>query len=128
MVIETVVCPCRVGGIPDKCYGGGTHEKPLHAFVDCWADCICKGVGRIPVQKPRRAIEITITIGADTPRNVLDALNSIEFNIMEHGDDMNINSVSGGTSDSYEIHGSHKPEITHDMYFEQLNKYLGKEE
>ncbi len=78
--------------------------------------------------KPRRAIEITITIGADTPSDVRGALNAIEFNISEHGEDMNLNIVSGGPSSGYTIGGKHNPEITHDMYFEQLNKYLGKDD
>jgi len=76
------------------------------------------------VDKPRRAIEITITVSADTTRDVRSALRAMELNISDRGDELNGCLIAGAPTYSYEINGTHNPEITHDMYFEQLNKSI----
>lgn len=73
-------------------------------------------------KQPRRAFELTITIGADTWRSVEDELAFLAIHIPDHGP--KCDSVMGGPCRNHIVSIHHDPEMTHDRYHEELQAYL----
>ncbi len=73
--------------------------------------------------KPKRCVELTIQIGADTLKDAVAALSHImyEFDRPDHPlRDM----VSGSPSSNFLTHVEVRPAQTHEEYFRQLDEYL----
>ena len=72
--------------------------------------------------RPHRAFEIDIHIGADTWEDAASEVERVMQHIIEHGQQCGM--VSGGPSAGSAVTIVHRPEMTHDRYFEQLDAHL----
>lgn len=72
--------------------------------------------------RPHRAFEIDIHIGADTWEDAADEVERVMQHIIEHGQQCGM--ASGGYSTGASVTIVHRPEMTHDRYFEQLDAHL----
>lgn len=75
-----------------------------------------------PSGPPERRHEVRITIGADTWDDVIAALRHIEFIFHSNGPGRNL--TSGGYSSSITAVDKTNEDVTHDSYFEQVEKWL----
>jgi len=73
------------------------------------------------MERPKRAYQFSIEVGADTPEEMAWAIKQIASDIREN---INCGTVSGGPSSGWSITLSHTPEKTHDQYIEELKTYL----
>jgi hypothetical protein len=73
--------------------------------------------------KPRRRIELKLTIGADNWDALRGALKSIQTEVAIHGR-LSTSGVSGGYDSGWVYECSERPEITHDSWAADLNNYL----
>lgn len=82
--------------------------------------------------KPHRRFVLKLEIGGDTWRDVLGELNhrlfTLETEQPKYGPDKGWNGASGGpgSGSSTEVMVDH--EMTHERYFEQIQKYLAERE
>ena len=72
--------------------------------------------------RPHRAFEIDIHIGADTWEDAAREIARVLSHVVEHGQQCSL--ASGGPSSGASVTIRHRPEMTHDKYFEQLDAYL----
>jgi hypothetical protein len=75
------------------------------------------------MEKPRRRIELKLTIGADNWDALRGALKSIQTKIAISGS-LSTSSVSGGYDSGWIYECSERSEITHESWAEDLNAYL----
>jgi hypothetical protein len=75
-------------------------------------------------ETPRRSHVVTIKIGADTWDDILTALRTILTDQELNGPYPTV--ASGGSSFGYVWEHDHDPGITHDSYFEAIEKERGK--
>jgi hypothetical protein len=75
------------------------------------------------MNKPERRICLNIDIDADTVEDAVGELKSLIIKMLHRGEE-DIHSVSGGNSTGSIITMKVNPEITHDTFIEELNKYL----
>lgn len=75
------------------------------------------------MDKPNRRYEMTLTLGADSIRDIQGALKSIIFDL-EKVEDRPHFAVSGGPDSSYTLEIKFYPEQSHDHYFEQITEFL----
>ena len=73
-------------------------------------------------ERPQRCYTLDISIGADDWQGVVDDLRHLTSHIEDCGP--KCSSVMGGSSSGYTVTVTHRPDMTHDKYFEELNKYL----
>lgn len=73
--------------------------------------------------KPKRTFELTLTIGADTLDDLRSNLRSILIDL-DREDVTDYSSVSGGYQSNHILKIEHSPTVTHDSYFEALEKHL----
>lgn len=73
-------------------------------------------------EKPKRAFEVTLKIGADSWKDVIDQVDHLGFVLEQSGP--KCSSVSGGPSSNHSVEVVHNPEQTHDKYFSQLDDFL----
>lgn len=76
-------------------------------------------------QRPKRAYQFTIEVGADTPKDMALALRQIAEDI---ADNINCGTVSGGVSSGWSITPDHAPGKTHDDWEAELKAYLDAKE
>jgi hypothetical protein len=74
-------------------------------------------------EKPRRRIEVKLTISADDWDALRGALDSIERQIAQNGG-LPGTSISGGYDRGWILECSEKPEITHDSWYADLTAHL----
>ena len=72
--------------------------------------------------RPHRAFEIDIHIGADTWEDAAREVERVMQHIIECGERGCM--ASGGCSMGASVTIVHRPEMTHDRYFEQLDAHL----
>ena len=72
--------------------------------------------------RPHRAFEIDIHIGSDTWEDAAREVERVLSHVVEHGQRCGL--VSGGYSTGASVTIVHRPEMTHDRYFEQLDAHL----
>lgn len=70
---------------------------------------------------PRRAFVFELKIGADTRNDLIGALRQLEFEI---GAEQLTEGTSGGYSSGYTYKLDVDESITHDGYFDALDRYL----
>lgn len=75
------------------------------------------------MEKPKRRIQLNIDIGADSIDAAIHDLKQIIFEMTVRGED-NMNTVSGGYSSGNTVRLIVNPDVDHDSYVEELNKYL----
>jgi hypothetical protein len=73
--------------------------------------------------RPQRAVTMTLIIGADTRRDMSDALEQLAFDIAA-GQINGPSGCSGGSGSGYSYSFSAKDGPTHDEYVAQLAAYL----
>ena len=73
-------------------------------------------------QGPRRRWEVRITVGGDTWDDVKWQLRDLLPHIEDHGPECK--SVSGSPSSNHVVYVLHDPEMTHERYHEELDRYL----
>lgn len=71
---------------------------------------------------PRRKYQAILTVSGDSWEDVSREIKFVCNEVIQHGEDCN--SVSGGMSTSHIVHIIVDPNMTHDIYIEQLSKYL----
>ena len=71
--------------------------------------------------RPKRAYQFTIEVGADTPKEMVWALEQIVQDINEN---INASTVSGGPSSGWFITPNHTPDKTHEQYIEELEAWI----
>jgi len=76
--------------------------------------------------KPRRSVEMVITIGADSRRELARALRFMAAEI-ERREINGPNGCSGAPNAGYHYTFSEDPAITHESYFKALDQYLARE-
>jgi len=76
---------------------------------------------------PRRRIEATIRISADSWSDMAGALHCLETEIARTGS-LSTSSVSGGYSHGWIVETSEDETITHDTWVYSLNAYLANED
>lgn len=74
------------------------------------------------VEKPKRAFEVEIRVGGDTWEDVARHLRDLMIHIEDHGP--RCSSVSGGPSVGSYVDIVERPEMTHERYHEELERYL----
>lgn len=74
-------------------------------------------------RKPRRRIEATLRISADSWRDLQGALRCLETEIAQSGR-LSASSVSGGYSFGWIVETSEDESITHDSWAAELHEYL----
>lgn len=74
------------------------------------------------VDAPRRRVELTIKIGADSWREAAGALADLEHRILAEGAITNL--VSGGWSSGYSVTGSEDTKQTGDKYRKENAEYV----
>lgn len=79
----------------------------------------------MPPVRPRRAVTMTLTIGADTRLEMALALQHLAFEI-EAGQINGPSGCSGGPFSGYSYDFTAAEHPTHDEYIAQLNAYLEK--
>ena len=72
--------------------------------------------------RPHRAFEIDIHIGADTWEDAADEVERVMRHIIGCGQQCGL--AYGGYSTGASVMIVHRPEMTHDRYFEQLDAHL----
>ena len=100
------------------------HESVCSTIASALRDAAKVADGHVPAaSRPKRAYQFTIEVGADTPKEMIWALEQIVRDI-----DRNIDTraVSGGPSSGWVIEPDHTPGKTHDQYIEELEAYIGR--
>lgn len=75
--------------------------------------------------KPKRAVEVTLRIGADDWASVRDDLDHLLYRLVAEGELRS--SIKGGDSSGYILDVELHPEMTHDRYHAELDAYLADE-
>lgn len=78
------------------------------------------------MERPHRAYEIDIHIGADDWKSALWQIRDVLRHIEDHGEECSL--VSGGSDSGATVTITKRPEMTHDRYFADLNAYLDARE
>ena len=71
--------------------------------------------------KPKRCYDITVRVGADTWEDAARELERVALHVVDHGPECN--QVSGGPDSGSWVHIDHNPEMTHDRYFEDVERF-----
>lgn len=74
--------------------------------------------------KPKRTYELALTIGADTLDDLRSNLRSISIELDRRDDLTDYSSVSGGYQSNHILKIEYSSAVTHDSYFEELDKHL----
>ena len=74
------------------------------------------------VEGPKRCYELTIRIGSDDWEGVAQDLQWLAQHIPDHGPECD--SCMGGGSHGHTVTVVHRPEMTHERYFAELETYL----
>lgn len=83
----------------------------------------------MPLEQPKRRYVMKLEIGADTFRDLLGRLNSIQFDLeraIEGELDRDYSAVSGGYDAGWVLGIKFDPTMDHDRYVEVLNAYLAE--
>lgn len=72
--------------------------------------------------RPHRAYELDIHIGGDTWEDVMRNFRELADHIPEHGPACS--SVSGSPSCGHTVNVTHRPEMTNDRYFRELDAWM----
>jgi hypothetical protein len=73
---------------------------------------------------PKRRYEITVRVGADDWDSAMMLLRDFCEHIPEHGEKCSL--VSGGPTAGGSVMIEHRPEVTHDRYFAQVEEWKKK--
>lgn len=76
----------------------------------------------VPNPRPRRRVVVTLDLGADSWDEVASALDQIAFEVA--AGKMRGSACSGGPSSGYTWSANEDESVTHETYFEALDKYL----
>jgi hypothetical protein len=80
-----------------------------------------KPAGGTEMEKPKRAFEVKIEIGADDWEGVVHNVRHLAFEMESRG---HRELFCGGSSSSYSLQCEHRPEMDHDRYHKALKEYL----
>lgn len=75
---------------------------------------------------PRRAVVVTIRLGADSMADALSALKQIHLDAILHGDRIG-QCVSGGYSAGWIVEVDEDPSWTHDRYISAINEVIDRD-
>lgn len=73
-------------------------------------------------EKPKRCFEVTIKIGADSWDDVIAEIDHLHYYIEVTGP--SCRSVSGSPSSNHSVSIDHQPEMTHEIYHQQLKSFI----
>jgi pyruvate-formate lyase-activating enzyme len=79
------------------------------------------------MEKPNRRYMLTLKIGADDMKSLIQSLDSIAFDL-EGWNERAYQSISGSPSAGTIVDLEFHPDVTHDSYHEQLRAYLAERE
>lgn len=78
------------------------------------------------MKKPARRFTIEIEIGADDWETAALALSELADHVARHGP--KYNAVSGGYSSGHVVMIRERPDVTHDSYFAELERFVSEQE
>ena len=75
---------------------------------------------------PKRCYTITVVVGGDTWADAARQLQQVADHVVDHGPECN--ETSGGPVSGSHVTIEHRPETTHDAYFEEIERWKAARE